>query len=172
MIDYPVIRLGLSLLMSGLVFGLVAAAAVHFAVGNITFGRQRGESSTGRGALVHLSVLGAAILVVFGLQSLVDRYGQRPVAAASALVLAASGVFAFNAHTLLATGTALVLLGLGWNLGLVSGSAMLTDHTPAPRRASIQGTVDVLISLSGAAASALAAAVMMVATHPIKSHTG
>ena len=75
MIDYPVIRLGLSLLMSGLVFGLVAAAAVHFAVGNITFGRQRGESSTGRGALVHLSVLGAAILVVFGLQSLVDRYG-------------------------------------------------------------------------------------------------
>lgn len=91
---------------------------------------------------------------------LVDRYGQRPVAAASALVLAASGVFAFNAHTLLATGTALVLLGLGWNLGLVSGSAMLTDHTPAPRRASIQGTVDVLISLSGAAASTLAGLVM------------
>ncbi len=75
MIDYPVLRLVASLLMSGLVFGLIAAAAVHFAVGNITFGRQRGAGATTRPALIHLSIMGALILVVFGLQNLLDRYG-------------------------------------------------------------------------------------------------
>ena len=45
---------------------------------------------------------------------------------------------------------ALILLGLGWNLGLVSGTAMITDAVPLDRRARTQGTVDVGIALSGA----------------------
>ena len=75
MIDFPVIRLVLSLLLSGLVFGLIAAAAVHFAVGNIVISRERRGIGTPRVARVHLSLLAAAILVVFGLQCLVDRFG-------------------------------------------------------------------------------------------------
>jgi hypothetical protein len=30
---------------------------------------------------------------------------------------------------------ALILLGLGWNLGLVAGTALLTDAVPLDRRA-------------------------------------
>lgn len=74
MIDYPVIRLGLSMLMSGMVFGLIAGAVTHFAVGNIGFGREN-RAGNHRGMMVHLSIMGAMILVIFGLQSLMDRFG-------------------------------------------------------------------------------------------------
>jgi len=74
MLEYPVWRLGMSLLMSGLVFAFVAAAAVHFAVGNLAAGREAGRR-TARPATVHLSVLGALVLVLYGLQNLLDRYG-------------------------------------------------------------------------------------------------
>ncbi len=73
MLEYPVWRLAVSLLMSGLVFAFVAAAAVHFAVGNLATGRVAG-GRTARPALVHLSVLGALVLALYGLQNLLDRY--------------------------------------------------------------------------------------------------
>jgi MFS family permease len=46
---------------------------------------------------------------------------------------------------------ALALLGLGWNLGLVGGTALLTDATPLASRARTQGTVDLAVALAGAA---------------------
>ena len=73
MLEYPVWRLAMSLLMSGLVFAFVAASAVHFAVGNLAPGQGDGRRAT-RPATVHLSTLGAAVLVVYGLQNLLDRY--------------------------------------------------------------------------------------------------
>ncbi len=45
---------------------------------------------------------------------------------------------------------ALILLGLGWNLGLVAGTALLTDAVPLDRRARTQGTVDLGVALAGA----------------------
>jgi MFS family permease len=45
---------------------------------------------------------------------------------------------------------ALGLLGLGWNLGLVSGTAMITDALPPQTRAKTQGTVDLCVALAGA----------------------
>lgn len=42
---------------------------------------------------------------------------------------------------------ALSLLGLGWNFGLVSGSALIVDSTKTSTRAKTQDTVDVLIAL-------------------------
>jgi MFS family permease len=45
---------------------------------------------------------------------------------------------------------ALVLLGLGWNLGLVSGTTLVTDAVPLATRARTQGTVDLGIALAGA----------------------
>jgi MFS family permease len=47
---------------------------------------------------------------------------------------------------------ALVLLGLGWNLGLVSGTTLVTDAAPLATRARTQGLVDLGIALAGAAA--------------------
>ncbi|MBK8463039.1 MAG: UPF0182 family protein [Nigerium sp.] len=74
MLELPVWRLAASLLMSALVFAFLSAAAVHFVVGNIATGREAGGFAT-RAATVHLSILGAAILLVYGAQSLLDRYG-------------------------------------------------------------------------------------------------
>ncbi|HJV14446.1 MAG TPA: MFS transporter, partial [Propionibacteriaceae bacterium] len=46
---------------------------------------------------------------------------------------------------------ALVLLGVGWNLGLVSGTTLVTDAVPLATRARTQGVVDLGIALAGAA---------------------
>lgn len=72
--DYPVLSLVASMVMVASVFGFFAAVTVHFAVGNIATGRPRAASvSPGMGR--HLSVLAALMLVVFGLQNLLDRMG-------------------------------------------------------------------------------------------------
>ncbi|MEU8785088.1 MFS transporter [Streptomyces sp. NPDC048637] len=83
---------------------------------------------------------------------LVDRLGRRWIAGASGVTLAAAGVLAAVAppHSVPALATALVLLGIGWNFGLVSGTAIVTDALPPARRASAQGLVDVGIALAGA----------------------
>ncbi|MFP5416383.1 MAG: UPF0182 family protein [Actinomycetes bacterium] len=73
MLEFPVWRLATSMVMSGLVFGFLAAAAVHFAVGNLSASREQGARSA-RPAAAHLSAVGAAILVIYGLQNLLDRY--------------------------------------------------------------------------------------------------
>ncbi|GIO17288.1 putative MFS-type transporter YdeG [Oceanobacillus oncorhynchi subsp. incaldanensis] len=84
--------------------------------------------------------------------SLVDKVGRAAMAVASAVTLLASGVLAAlgPADSMTVLITALVLLGLGWNFGLISGTAILVDSTSLDSRAKTQGTVDVWIALSGA----------------------
>jgi len=83
---------------------------------------------------------------------LVDRLGRRPLLAAGALTLLAAGLVAAAApaDSVTVLAVALVLLGLGWNLGLVAGTALLTDATPLARRARTQGSVDLAVALAGA----------------------
>jgi len=83
----------------------------------------------------------------------VDRFGRRPVIAAGGLVLLAAAVVAAASPPESAVGLALalVLLGLGWNLGLIGGTALLTDASPLASRARTQGTVDLGVALAGAA---------------------
>jgi len=50
---------------------------------------------------------------------------------------------------------ALVLLGVGWNIGLISGTALVIDGTEPANRPRVQGTIDVLIALSGAGGGAV-----------------
>lgn len=88
---------------------------------------------------------------------LVDRYGSRAVAVSAGLVLLVSGVLAAVAppeSTLLVT-VALILLGLGWSLGLVAGTTVLTTSVPLGVRATVQGQADVAVALSGAAGGLL-----------------
>ena len=47
---------------------------------------------------------------------------------------------------------ALFLLGWGWNLGFVAGSAMLSQHLELHERTRVQGLADALIWSSSAAA--------------------
>lgn len=83
---------------------------------------------------------------------LVDRLGRRPIIAAGGVTLLAAGLVAALAPPestpLLAI--ALGLLGLGWNFGLVAGTAMVTDATPLVNRARTQGSVDLAVALAGA----------------------
>ncbi len=83
---------------------------------------------------------------------LVDRFGAGRIAVAAALTLVAAGVAAALAppSSMAALAVALGLLGLGWNLGLVAGTTMLTDAVPLATRARTQGAVDLCIALAGA----------------------
>jgi MFS family permease len=105
---------------------------------------------------------------------LVDRIGRIPLMIASAITLPASGVVAAFAPTdsVLILAFALGLLGLGWNFGLVSGTAMITDSTPLETRASTQGTVDVTVALSGAGGSVLSGVVVATANYTVLALIG
>lgn len=88
---------------------------------------------------------------------LVDKFGTRLVAVSAGLVLLAAGVIAALAppeSTVLVT-LALILLGFGWSLGLVSGTTVLTTSVPTSVRATVQGQADVAVALSGAAGGLL-----------------
>ncbi|MFD7239265.1 MFS transporter [Streptomyces syringium] len=113
--------------------------------------RAHGHGTQAAGLVIALHV--AAMFMPSPLTGmLVDRLGRLWVAAASGLTLLAAGILAAVAppHSMAALATALVLLGLGWNFGLISGTAIVTDAVPLARRAATQGTVDVGIAMAGA----------------------
>jgi MFS family permease len=106
--------------------------------------------------------------------ALVDRVGRVPMAVTSGVTLLLAGITAAfaPAASLLMLIVALALLGLGWNLGLISGTALLIDATTPQNRARVQGTVDVLIALSGAGGGALSGLVVAEAGFPALSLSG
>jgi MFS family permease len=87
---------------------------------------------------------------------LTDRFGSVPVILAGLAVTAASAILAAIAPpdggVLLFI--ALFLLGYGWNLGYVAGSALLTQDLSLAERTRLQGVTDALIWSSAAAAAA------------------
>ena len=87
--------------------------------------------------------------------ALTDRIGRLPVIAASGVVLIAAGGLALpsSGHDTALVIAALVLLGIGWNLGLVGGSALLTDSVPIAARARAQGRADMAMGAAGALGS-------------------
>jgi MFS family permease len=93
---------------------------------------------------------------------LVDRLGRVPMAAATGVTLLVAGLTAAlappDAVTPLVVG--LALLGLGWNFGLIAGTALLVDATEPADRPRIQGGVDVLVALSGAGGGVLSGLVV------------
>ncbi|MFI5952190.1 MFS transporter [Cryptosporangium sp. NPDC051539] len=105
---------------------------------------------------------------------LVDRYGGVPVAAASGFTLLAAGTLAAFApvDSVVLLAVALALLGLGWNFGLVSGTALLTDAVPLASRAKVQGTVDVSIAIAGAVGGLASGVVVAAASFPVLALVG
>ncbi|MDX5310653.1 MAG: MFS transporter [Rhodococcus sp. (in: high G+C Gram-positive bacteria)] len=105
---------------------------------------------------------------------LVDRVGPYRVAAAAGLVLLASGVSAALAppHSVPALAFALGLLGFGWSLGLVSGTALVTDAVPLESRAATQGTADLFVALAGAGGGLGSGLVVAAAGFPALALTG
>ncbi len=86
---------------------------------------------------------------------LTDRFGSPVIIGAGLLTMAVAGLMAALAPPdggLLLT-LALFLLGYGWNLGFVAGSAMLTRGLAMAERTRVQGLADGMIWSSAAVAS-------------------
>ncbi|MEU3496416.1 MFS transporter [Kitasatospora cineracea] len=100
---------------------------------------------------------------------LVDRRGPLLVGAAAGLTLLAAGLVAAlaPADSVALLALALALLGLGWNFGLVSGTAIITDAAPLATRARTQGAVDVAIAVSGTTGGLASGAVVDLAGYPV-----
>ncbi|MGM9930240.1 MFS transporter [Pradoshia sp.] len=105
---------------------------------------------------------------------LVDKVGRTVMAIASGVTLLAAGVTATMAPAGSMAGLmiALGLLGLGWNFGLISGTALIVDSTTPEGRARTQGTVDVLIALAGASGGVLSGMVMASSSYAVLSLAG
>lgn len=93
---------------------------------------------------------------------LVDKMGRIFMSCASGVTLLLAGLLAAwaPADSMFWLIVALALLGLGWNFGLISGTAQIIDATSPATRARTQGTVDVLVSLAGASGGALSGMVV------------
>ncbi|MCY7976639.1 MFS transporter [Bacillus inaquosorum] len=105
---------------------------------------------------------------------LVDKLGRTAMAIASGTTLLLAGLMAAFApgDSMVLLVIALSLLGLGWNFGLISGTALIVDSTETATRAKTQGTVDVLIALSGAAGGALSGMIVAGSSFLTLSFTG
>lgn len=105
---------------------------------------------------------------------LVDKIGRMAMVIAAGITLLSAGIVAAIAPggSLPMLVLALALLGIGWNFGLISGTALIVDSTLAEARAKTQGTVDVLVALSGAAGGMLSGMVVAGYSYAILSLGG
>ncbi|HVM52170.1 MAG TPA: MFS transporter [Acidimicrobiales bacterium] len=140
----PGARLGMGVMVTGhaVMVTVMAMTPLHM--------RGDGHSLRVIGLVISLHIAG-----MYGLSPLVgvaaDRIGRLPVAMAGtatlvvATLLSASG----GSHGVLMV--ALLLLGIGWSLTLISGSALLTDSIAAEERPSVQGVADLAMGVTAGA---------------------
>ena len=105
---------------------------------------------------------------------LIDKIGRTTMSIAGGMILLAAGVIAAIApsDSLLLLIVALSLLGLGWNLGLISGTAQIVDSTTPSTRAKTQGKIDVFIALAGASGGAMSGMVVANSSYAALSLAG
>jgi MFS family permease len=97
------------------------------------------------------------ILAMFGPSfftgQLIARYGKEPVTIAGLLLVAAAAVVGLSGISVGHFWLALVLLGIGWNLGFIGATALVTDCYRPEERAKVQAANDFLVFGSVALAS-------------------
>ncbi|WP_447041015.1 MFS transporter [Streptomyces sp. DSM 118878] len=100
---------------------------------------------------------------------LVDRFGATTMSVVTAGTLLAAGVAAALApgDSFALITLALVLLGVGWSLGLITGTAIVTNSTVLATRAKVQGLVDVAIAVAGAVGGLVSGIVVAFAGYPV-----
>ncbi|GAA1885613.1 MFS transporter [Streptomyces durmitorensis] len=100
---------------------------------------------------------------------LVDRFGATAMSVVTAGTLLTAGVVAALApgHSFALITLALVLLGVGWSFGLVTGTAIVTNSTSLTTRAKVQGLVDVAIAIAGAVGGLASGIVVAATSYPI-----
>ena len=135
--------------------------------------RHHGHGLAATGLVISLHI--AAMFLPSPLSgALADRIGRRPIIAMGAVMLGLAGAVAATApvDSVAVLGLALVLLGLGWNLGVIGGTALLTDAVPLQRRAKTQGAADVALALSGAAGGLGSGAIVAGSSFAVLSVAG
>ncbi|MFI9341136.1 MFS transporter [Streptomyces sp. NPDC052773] len=135
--------------------------------------QDHGHGTAASGLVIALHI-GAMYLPSPLTGALTDRYGPTVTATASGVTLLAAGLLAAAApaDSVVLLAVALTLLGLGWNLGLVSGTTVITDAVPLATRAKTQGVVDVAIAIAGATGGMTSGIVVAVASYPLLALTG
>ncbi|AKU18636.1 MFS transporter [Luteipulveratus mongoliensis] len=126
--------------------GVMTMAPVHM--------HHHGASLTAMGLAVSMHIAGMfAPSPVTGW--LTDRFGPAVVAAGGGIVLVTAGLVAAygNGSTVVLT-LALLLLGVGWNIGLVSGSVLLTEGVPEQHRAGRESWGEVAMGVAAVIGSA------------------
>lgn len=141
----------------GAMLGLVAMAGSQAAMVGVMTMTPPHMKDHGHADLSAL-VIAVHILGMFGLAPLVGRFVDR-VGAVRAIQLGAivlgsgtvAAVVAGYVPAMIFVG--LFLLGLGWNIGLIGGTTLLTASVPTSARVEAQGTGDLTLSLCGALAA-------------------
>lgn len=143
----PAVRTALAVMVTGQVVMILVMSMTPVHI------RHGGGSLGIVGLIMSAHILGMyAFAPIVG--RLVDRVGPRPVAATGIGMLAAASLLAATATPGgVAFGAALWLLGVGWSLGFVAGSAILARSLPVAVRTHVQGQVETLVWLSSASAS-------------------
>lgn len=132
-----------------------------------------GHSLSAVGLVIGLHV-GAMYLPSLVTGTLLDKYGRTVMIVASAITLFLAGTVAALApvDSLFGITIALILLGLGWNFGLISGTALIIDGTSLTARAKVQGMTDVWIAVFGASAGLLSGIFVAMSTFGTLSFVG
>lgn len=100
---------------------------------------------------------------------LADRWDRRSVIALGAALLVVSGVVGIlaPASAPVAVVSGVALLGVGWNLAFVAGSALLTDGVEPNQRASMQGTADAVMGIAGMLGGATSGVAFSLGGYPV-----
>ncbi len=116
-----------------------------------------GESLSAVGLVISLHVAGMYLPSPLS-GWLADRFGRLLVVTAGGSALIVSGVLAAASpgSSVPLMALALALLGLGWNMGLVGGSTLVTDAIAPERRPQAQGAADLVMGLTGVSGNLVA----------------
>ncbi|WP_436762124.1 MFS transporter [Streptosporangium sp. V21-05] len=131
-----------------------------------------GSTYTVIGVVISLHIAGMYVLSpVIGW--LADRVGRIPVLVLGMGLLLTACVLAggAGAHDVTRVTVGLVLLGLGWSCGLISGSAMLSEAVPLEHRAPVQGLSDLLMNVCGATGTVIAGVIVGTLSYGVLAAT-
>ncbi|WP_449282927.1 MFS transporter [Leucobacter sp.] len=151
--------IGLIALAHATMVGIMAMTPLHIT--------HHGGSITLVGLTISLHIAGMyALSPVFGM--LAGRIGTLPVVLLGFCVLSLAAVGAgLGGESMPVIQTALVLLGIGWSMVTVAGSALLTEVTPLEVRPRRQGQSDTVMNAAGAAFGAASGAIFAAGGFPV-----
>jgi MFS family permease len=144
-------RLGTLVRLPGVFAAITAMVLAPMAMTMITditslYMRDHGQALRSISLVYSVHTLGMfAFSVLSG--KLADSWGRWPVILAGTGLMIASLVLASVSSSVVLIAVALFLLGLGWNMCFVGGSALLADHLTPMERSRTQGFNDLLIGL-------------------------